>query len=91
MQYLIFSKKHTRGDDEAWWWKPNRMGYTPNLDEAGRYDMAEAYKIHTESEGSFAIPEHKLDGLVKRRVLVLGDGDNMEEIKLLCGKGDFES
>ena len=27
------------------WWRPNNCGYTPNIDEAGRYSFARAKAI----------------------------------------------
>jgi hypothetical protein len=38
-EYLIWSWEHKM------WWGPNHCGYTPHLEEAGRYTEAEAAKI----------------------------------------------
>ncbi len=38
MIYVIWSHEHHQ------WWRPDAMGYTPNLEEAGRYTREEAYK-----------------------------------------------
>lgn len=38
-KYVIWSHEHNR------WWRPNRQGYTQNLDEAGRYTKEEASDI----------------------------------------------
>lgn len=37
MEYVIWSHEHDQ------WWRPDSMGYTPNLHEAGRYTREEAY------------------------------------------------
>lgn len=37
--YVIWSFEHDA------WWRPGRMGYTPELDAAGRYTKAEAEEI----------------------------------------------
>jgi hypothetical protein len=39
VKYVIWSFEH-----EAWW-APERRGYTEDLDQAGRYDDAEAHEI----------------------------------------------
>lgn len=39
MPYLIWSFEHDA------WWKPDRAGYTPDRDEAGRYPDLEAIAI----------------------------------------------
>jgi hypothetical protein len=38
-RYVIWSHEHVA------WWKPNRSGYTPVLEDAGRYTMEEAADI----------------------------------------------
>ena len=43
-KYLIESIEHTHGDVVIWW-RPNSLGYTDNIDEAGRYTKAEADSI----------------------------------------------
>lgn len=48
-QYLIESMEHTHGD-EIYWWKPDRLGYTPFVDQAGRYSHNDA-KIICENAG----------------------------------------
>jgi hypothetical protein len=37
--FLIWSIEHTA------WWRPGKMGYTPHLEEAGRYGAADADAI----------------------------------------------
>lgn len=44
-KYLIQSIEHEFGGILKMWWKPNSMGYTPLVDEAGRYSEKEAYDI----------------------------------------------
>ena len=41
--YVIWSFEHRA------WWRPNSQGYTPHLDEAGRYTKDEAGDIVTSS------------------------------------------
>jgi hypothetical protein len=36
--YLLWSNKH------GMWWRPDERGYTPNIDEAGRYGEAHAVR-----------------------------------------------
>jgi hypothetical protein len=38
-RYLIYSYEHDA------WWRPNRMGYTRNIGEAGVYDLSDAARI----------------------------------------------
>lgn len=38
MEYVIWSHEHHA------WWKPDSLGYTPNLHEAGHYSREDAYK-----------------------------------------------
>jgi hypothetical protein len=38
-RYLIWSNEH------AMWWRENESGYTQHIDEAGRYDRADAERI----------------------------------------------
>lgn len=37
--FVVWSNEHRM------WWRPNGRGYTDSLDEAGRYDRAEAERI----------------------------------------------
>ncbi|MGH3518829.1 MAG: hypothetical protein ACRDQ7_15705 [Haloechinothrix sp.] len=39
VKYLIWSNQHTG------WWRPRHHGYTLMIEEAGRYDKAEAEEI----------------------------------------------
>ena len=83
MNYLIFSKKHTRGI--AMWWRPNAAGYTDNLDAAGRYSKEDAESYGAASHGEdVPISEHAAYELPARRVIDLGDGANY--LRLVEGK-----
>ena len=37
-------KVHIWTDEHCGWWRQKAQGYTENLDEAGVYDFADAYK-----------------------------------------------
>ena len=75
MQYLIYSRKHTNGI--AMWWGPDGVGYTNNLDTAGRYlkDRAETFCRLAEGD---AVPIAEFDAyrLVTRRIVDMADGNN---------------
>lgn len=43
MKYVIWSFTHRQ------WWNPGRAGYTPHLEQAGRYSAEEAGEIVTDS------------------------------------------
>jgi hypothetical protein len=44
MTKYVIQYKGSCGDN-ALWWRPERAGYTTRLDEAGRYEEAEARSI----------------------------------------------
>lgn len=50
--YVIWSHEHHQ------WWKPNAMGYTPDLALAGRYTREKAYKpvLNDVKNDEIAIP-----------------------------------
>jgi len=43
-RYLIESIKH-RNSQNVMWWKPNKVGYTENVEKAGRYTLEAAQDI----------------------------------------------
>lgn len=48
--FLIYSREHNA------WWRPDRMGYTRNIEEAGRYSWMVAHAIVFEAN-RYATPE----------------------------------
>lgn len=52
MAFLIWSNQ------KGMWWRPNERGYTPIIDEAGRYDRDAAEKI---------VSRATLDGMLTHR------------------------
>lgn len=84
MMYLILNKQ--RVGDLALWWRPNRCGYTVNVDTAGRYSKEEAESIARIRGEDWAIPEEVIGpGLRMRRVVSVEDGANFQVLK------DFQS
>jgi hypothetical protein len=49
MKYLIFSRE--RSGSYAFWWNPNRHGYTKFIARAGRFNEQEARAIVADSMG----------------------------------------
>lgn len=59
MMYLIWSGEHRQ------WWKPNSMGYTSEVHEAGWYSEYDAYKIEEQSRlrglyRNYVVPSYPL-------------------------------
>jgi hypothetical protein len=70
--YVIWSNEH-----EAWW-APAERGYTPILEEAGRYDLAAARRI---------VAEATVDGHLKpirQSHLKYGTVETVNEVMLLA-------
>lgn len=66
--FVIF---RTEGSyDQAMWWRPNRAGYTYDINQAGRYTQAEAQRIETNSRGEdFGIPMSEIDEMTTAMTL----------------------
>lgn len=57
--------------DSALWWRPNRGGYTCNLNEAGKYSREEAKGIERLRRGvDKAWPVEEIDAIAGRHVSV---------------------
>lgn len=50
-KYLIYNKERSDADGMAYWWRPNKAGYTVHIEEAGRYTQEEARKIVADARG----------------------------------------
>lgn len=55
MNYLVWSNQH------AMWWRANWRGYTPVIEEAGRYTRAEADDIVKKATCSGKLKHHRAD------------------------------
>lgn len=54
--YYILSLKWSH-NEFCLWWRPDNKGYTGNLDEAGRYEAAEALtEYHNDGKDALAVP-----------------------------------
>ena len=45
--------------EKGLWWKPKAYGYTPDLDEAGRFDAKEAGRIVTNAVFNECVQVHE--------------------------------
>jgi hypothetical protein len=67
MKYLVWSFEHSG------WWGPGRMGYTPDLERAGRYSQEEAEAIardanrYSQTPMEVAVPESDASSFPTRR------------------------
>lgn len=64
IKYLVWSNEHQR------WWRPNSMGYTPYLKEAGRYTEQEAIKCALSGA---------LNGILAKADVIVADYDTFTE------------
>jgi hypothetical protein len=88
-RFLILQRE--RVGDLALWWRPDRRGYTTNVDEAGRYTEEEALSIQAIRGGDIPVPESFLRKCVKRRTVVSSeDGDNFTLLKQYRSKMSHE-
>lgn len=69
MMYLILCADKSTSDNVLWW-RPNRHGYTYNLDEAGRYTKEDAEAQAAARDLDFAIPEDAIGTALKTHRVV---------------------
>jgi hypothetical protein len=67
--YYIICLRHSSNQDYAvQWWGPKKAGYTPNLDNAGKYKMEElAGHSREECPNDFYIPCEDIDKIAVER------------------------
>lgn len=67
--HLILSVKWSRNSELLVWYRPNSIGYTESVDEAGRYTEAEAKRVEGQCSGNtLAVPVAVAESLAKRVV-----------------------
>lgn len=81
MKYLVYCSERQR-DGIACWWNPGRLGYTDNVDKAGRYTKAEADEIERGSHGEdCGIAEDEVLAMKLVRICRIDDGTNWQHFK----------
>ncbi|MBE5528412.1 hypothetical protein A9J41_12955 [Laribacter hongkongensis] len=66
IEYLIAHIGHTmKCYEHVCWWKPDSRGYTICVEQAGRYDEAEALSICTRTGLCIAVPVDAVTNLVR--------------------------
>lgn len=84
-QFLIYSKKHSRGI--ATWWRPNSQGYTYDIKQAGRYSEEEAKKICEPSRGdSIMLTVEDAERLRTDHQVDMGSYRNSETFEEITGQ-----
>lgn len=80
MQYLILSD--STSDGMALWWRPDRCGYTTDLQRAGRYSKEEAESIQRIRGTDFPVPESAIGTILQARLVVnIEDSNNVDELR----------
>ena len=84
MDYLILSKHRTTGI--ALWWRGGALGYTTDVNDAGRFDEAEAKRIAKDShQDDVAVPVSVIgDTVTTRTVVDVGDASNHARLMAFC-------
>jgi len=65
--YLLSMKRSKPADGCYTWWRPQRAGYTVNLNEAGLYREAEAQQL-ADGADTFAVPAKMVESATVLRV-----------------------
>lgn len=58
------------------WWRPERAGYTPDIQQAGIYTRTEALQLDRGEGDAVAIPVTMMERFRVRRMLDVGDAAN---------------
>ena len=85
MEFLILNKDRSQG--AAMWWRPDRAGYTTDVDSAGRYSSEESARIVRSGSGKdIRVPVSAIGRTVTtRRIVDVGDADNHAELMAFDG------
>lgn len=67
--YYILDTRSYVGNCGLWWGK-RRSGYVCNIDEAGKYEQDEAFRIQSGRGTDVALPCEEVDALAVRHVRV---------------------
>lgn len=84
MKYLIIDQSRSGINGAYWWWLPNRLGYTTNIDKAGRYTADEVAEIIEDARGKeWIFAEEDLSRLCVHRIGYTDNSHNRKAIEQL--------
>lgn len=79
--YYVYCRERST-DGIACWWRPNRCGYTSNLDDAGLYTKADADDIEEHSAGEdFGVSQFVVGSLIQHRIVRTDWGANWQAFR----------
>lgn len=70
-QHLYYIQTEGYVGNAMIWWRPEHRGYTPNINEAGKYSTDEAMKICENSDKSRAWPCEYIDSHPTAKKLIV--------------------
>lgn len=74
--YYILNIERTQCYNHLWWWKSNKVGYTPDLAEAGQYQLAQLREVVVEGEDiAIQCSTFEVDGITR-----LTRAENLEQL-----------